>query len=266
MKKHNKTIAFFAIVIFALLLALSPITALAADSPQGMSRRISDKYNRLSSSDESRINSAIREAESEVSAIFLVAVYDVGKDIPSGKKIVSSFGFDPEIANIVLLVIKYDSSVESVGGEAKKTQKHKYEMFTYGAPHRAITNREADGILDNEDVYDNLKGGNFATGAVAFIRESVRAIQDEGMSSSGDSSPWFIVLLVGIGVALVIAIVAIVVGKKQPATAENLTPAKAKGKKNGKSDSYHTRSYGGYRGGGSSGGFGGSTGGSRGGR
>ena len=263
MKKHNRLIVFFAIVIFAILFSLSPVTALAADSPQNMSRRISDKYNRLSSSDESRINSAIRDAESEVSAIFLVAVYDIGKDIPSGKKIVSSFGFDPEIANIVLLVIKYDPSVESAGGEEQKSQKHKYEMFTYGAPHKAITNREADSILDNEDVYDNLKSGNFAAGAVAFIRESVKAIQVNEATHNDNGNSWLIIILTCVGVTIMIAI-GYIAGKKHLANTENLTPAKSK--KNGKSDSYHTRSYGGYRGGGGNGGFGGSAGGSRGGR
>lgn len=265
MKNNNNIVAFLAIVVFAIFLALSPITALAAYNPQNMSRRISDKYNRLSTSDESRINSAIREAESEVNAIFLVAVYDIGKDIPSGRKIVSSFGLDPDIANIVLLVIKYSASAENAGGEIQESKKHKYEMFTYGKPHSAITNREADSILDNEDVYDNLKAGNFAAGAVAFIRESVKAIQVNEATHNDDGNSWLIILIACVGVTVMV-VIGCIVSKKQLSNAENLTPAKSKGNKNKSSGSSHTTGYGGYRGGGGNGGFGGSTGGSRGGR
>lgn len=262
MKKHVRFIAIFALIaLLALPLSLAA-SASSVDGNAGFSKRISDKYDHLTASDESRINSAIREAESEVNAIFLVAVYELGKDIPSGKSIVASFGFDHNIANIVLLVIKYGVSIETVGGELQEINKHKYEMFTYGDPHKAITNREVDEILDDEDVYDNLKGGSFAAGAVAFIRKSARAIEDDG-SSDDDSNAWLIVLLSGIGVTVTMIIVTVFASRKVT-TVENNIPAKSKNKKNRSSSSSRVSGYGSSAGG--SGGFSGSTGGSRGGR
>ncbi len=269
MKKQVRFIAIFALIaLLALPLSLSA-SASSVNGNVGFDKRISDKYDHLTASDESRINSAIREAESDVNAIFLVAVYELGKDIPSGKQIVASFGFDHNIANIVLLVIKYGVSIETVGGELQEINKHKYEMFTYGAPHKAITNREANEILDNEDVYDNLKGGSFAAGAVAFIRGSVAAIHSDtsGIGDEG-SNKVLIISLSGVVVIAVVAFIVLKIADKKGVGYINLTSAQDGGKKK-RSTSSHTSGYGGYRGGGygsGSGGFGGSSGGSRGGR
>ena len=269
MKKHVKFIVIFTLIsLLALPLSLAA-SASPVDGNAGFSKRISDKYDHLTASDESRINSAIREAESEVNAIFLVAVYELGKDIPSGKSIVASFGFDHNIANIVLLVIKYGVSIETVGGELKEINKHKYEMFTYGDPHRAITNSEVDEILDDEAVYDNLKGGNFAAGAVAFIRGSVSAIHSDTSGLDDESSTKILIIsLSGVAVIAVVAFIVLKIESKKGVSHINSIPAQGGGKRK-RSNSSHTSSYGGYLGGGygsSGGGFGGSSGGSRGGR
>lgn len=269
MKKRVRFIAIFALIaLLALPLSLAA-SASSVDGNVGFDKRISDKYDHLTASDESRINSAIREAQSEVNAIFLVAVYELGKDIPSGKSIVASFGFDHNIANIVLLVIKYGVSIETVGGEIKEINKHKYEMFTYGDPHRAITNSEVDEILDDEDVYDNLKGGNFAAGAVAFIRGAVSAIHNDTSGLDDESSTQILVIsLSGVAVIAVVAFIVLKIESKNGVSHINSIPAQSSGKRK-RSSSSHTSGYrgggsGGY--GGSSGGFGGSSGGSRGGR
>lgn len=253
MKKLSANmICSFALLCAAYIL-LSPISAKAFAPNSGISSRISDKYDHLSESDESKIYRAIVDAEDSVAAAFLVAVYDVDKTIPSGKDILESFGFDHRYDNVVLLVIKYNSDA----GEYK----HKYEMFTYGTPHKSISNREAGEILDSEDVYNNLKGGNFAAGAVAFIRSSVSAIESEDKDSETD-------LIIGIGFSsfAIIAIVAAIVSKFIPYKGANtVNSAPSKNKKNYNTNtSRGSRGYGsGY---GSGGGFGGSSGGSRGGR
>lgn len=269
MKKRVRFIAIFALIALLALPLSLVASASSVDGRPGFDKRISDKYDHLTASDESRINSAIREAESEVNAIFLVAVYELGKDIPSGRSIVASFGFDHNIANIVLLVIKYGVSIETVGGEMKEINKHKYEMFTYGDPHRAITNREVDEILDDDDVYDNLKGGNFAAGAVAFIRGAVSAIHNDTSGLDDESSTQILVIsLSGVAVIAVVAFIVLKIESKNGVSHINSIPAQGGGKKK-RSNSSHTSSYGGYRGGGygsSGGGFGGSSGGSRGGR
>lgn len=260
MKKRGGFILFSLIAAIVACVSLFPVTAFAFAPSNGVSSRVSDKYDRLSDSDEARIYSAIVEAENTVSAVFLVAVFDTNKNIPSGKDILASFGFDHRYDSVVLLVIKYNPT----GGE----NKHKYEMFTYGEPHKAISNREANDILDSDAVYNNLKSGRFADGAVAFIRGSADAIEAE--ESSGDND-----LILGIcfgAFALIIGLalplsnlignkISNLIGKNSPAS--NQIPSKNK-KNYDNNSSRGSRGYGsGY---GSGGGFGGSTGGSRGGR
>ena len=250
MKKFSKSIIFSLVMTMAICILFAPIYTLAFEYNSGISSRISDKYDRLSASDESKIYRAIVDAEESVAAVFLVAVYDEDKTIPSGKVILESFGFDHRYDNVILLVIKYSS--------AKGENEHKYEMFTYGTPNKAISNREVDDILDSDEVYNNLKGGQFADGAVAFIRGSVSAIEFE---ESGDDMD----ILIGIGFGSIglIAIVAAVVAKFIPhkdINTVNSIPSKGKGNYKSKT-SYGSRGYSvGH------GGFGGSTGGSRGGR
>ena len=43
-----------------------------------------------------------------------------------------------------------------------------YEMFAYGEAYDVL-HRKADAILDNDDVYDNIKSGEFVAGITAFV-------------------------------------------------------------------------------------------------
>lgn len=43
-----------------------------------------------------------------------------------------------------------------------------YELYTYGDADERILDTEVDRILDNQEVYDNLKSGNFNEGIKAF--------------------------------------------------------------------------------------------------
>lgn len=52
---------------------------------------------------------------------------------------------------------------------------YRYELFTYGEPNREITDREADSLLDADEVYDNIKGGHLADGICAFASLSAEA-------------------------------------------------------------------------------------------
>jgi hypothetical protein len=252
-KKLNTYMIFSLALLCAVCILLSPISAEAFAPNSGVNSRVRDKYDHLSESDEARIHRAVVDAEDSVATAFLVAVYDLDKTIPSGEDILETFGFDHRHDNVVLLVIKYSSEPGDY--------KHKYEMFTYGTPHKAISNREANEILDSEDVYNNLKSGDFADGAVAFIRSSVRAIESEDTDSEMD-----LIIGIGFGSFALIGVVAAVVAKFIPhkdINTVNSIHAKGKGSHRSKS-SYGSRKYGGY--GGHGGGFGGSSGGSRGGR
>lgn len=260
MKIHNRIISVSFVMVLAICILAAPLSASAFGNNTGVSSRISDKYDHLSASDESRIYTAINEAEQSTSAIFLVAVYDRDKGIPSGKEILSSFGLNYKYDSVVLLVIKYDVSMDSIGENRVELNNHKYEMFTYGMPHKAISNREVNAILDDEDVYNNIKGGNFADGAIAFIRGSADAINSE---ESGSGDDWIIYVILG-GFAAMGIIIA-VAAKFAPKTigqAANQIPSKNQSNYKG-SKSYGSGRYGSV---GRGGGFGGSTGGSRGGR
>lgn len=262
MKRHNICAAFLAIVIFVALVISMPTIVSASEKSATISSRISDKYDHLSASDESKINDAIREAEESVDAIFLVAVYDFDKSIPSGENIVRSFGLDIDFNNIVLLVIKYNVSFENMGNHTLEINKHYYEMFTYGTPHKIISDYEANKILDNKEIYDNLKYGNFSDGTVAFIRESVKAMQGSG---SSDSDVYWYIIIIGIVVVSIIIIFGINSSKKNIANYKNVSKSGIKsGKKQKNVTSSSVTRYGSANG--SVGGFRGSSGGSRGGR
>lgn len=263
MKRYNICAVFLAVVIFVAFAISMPMIASASERSSEASVRISDKYNRLSTSDELKINNAIKEAEQSVDAIFLVAVYDFDKTIPSGENIVRSFGLDSDFNNIVLLVIKYNVSFENLGNHTLEINKHYYEMFTYGTPHKMISDYEANKILDNEDVYNNLKYGNFSDGTVAFIRESVKAMQGGGSHGSGDVY-WYIIII-GVVVVSIIIIFGVKSGKKNIINNKNIGKSGVKsGKKQKNFTSSSVTKYGSASG--SIGGFRGGTGGSRGGR
>ncbi len=263
MKRRGIYTTLLAVVVFVALALSMSMTVFASEHNSKSSARISDKYNHLTASDELEINNAIAEAEKSVDAIFLVAVYDFDKSIPSGEDIVRSFGFDCNIDNIVLLVIKYNVSIASLGDHNLEINQHYYDMFTYGTPHKMISDYEVNKILDDKDVYDNLKYGNFSDGTVAFIKESVKTMQGTGSSDSGDS--YLYIIIIGIVVLTIIIIFGIKSGKKSIVDNQKVGRTGIKSPKKQKNvTSSRVSRYGST--GGHTGGFGGSSGGYRGGR
>jgi uncharacterized membrane protein YgcG len=162
----------FAVVLTVLTFASISISALAAIDG-GVYTRVFDRDNNLSTSEEQRIYDAATGAESLTGVIFLVAVYDCDFGIPSGSSVVSSFGYSTSKDDVVLLIIEQD------GGS------YYYEMFTYGRAHTSISDSAADRVLDNRDVYSNIKSGNLADGAVAFINKTTEELQESAADASG---------------------------------------------------------------------------------
>lgn len=68
--------------------------------------------------------------------------------------------------DLVLLVIQYD----------EWDDEYYYYIDTNGAPHSLITDDEIDRILDNPNVYDNIKSGDLAQGILAFAPLAATAI------------------------------------------------------------------------------------------
>lgn len=187
-------------LVFALLIFAVPTAVRAIE---GTNTRVMDRNDLLSSSDELRIYDAAREAESLTGIIFLVAVYDGNYGIPSGSDTVSDFGFSASADDVVLLIIERDPYGV-----------YYYEMFTYGLAHRSISDNEANRILDNSRVYNNIKGGNLTDGAVAFIEKTVNELGG-GSSIGGSYDSEQIAVIVGISLAAgIISVVAVIIAYK----------------------------------------------------
>jgi uncharacterized protein len=90
----------------------------------------------------------------------------------------------------VLLVVTYE--------EFNRT--YYYNMYTYGDANYDINQKEVNYILDDYDVYYNLKGGEIYDGAKAFFELSATAF--EGRLGA----PWILVILVSAVIALIIGL------------------------------------------------------------
>lgn len=189
----------FSFVLTISLLALTSITALAAIDGDTSSRVI-DRDSNLSKSEEKRIYNAAIEAESSTDVIFLVAIYDSDFGIPSGSSVVASFGYSASRDDVVLLIIERD------GGS------YYYEMFTYNYAHTSISNSAVDRILDSGDVYNNIKSGELADGAVAFINRTASELEkgysgDSGLDLEGIAVRIVISLAAGIASVVVVIVI-----------------------------------------------------------
>lgn len=200
MKLVKKFVFSFVLIALAILIS-APISA-SASAKSFVSSRVLDRDGNLTSSDEMRIYDAVADAEEATGVIFLIAVYDISKGIPSGENAISSFGFSHTTDDVVLLIIECDDF------------ENYYEMFTYGEAYDLISDRAADRILDSSDVYDNIKGGNLADGAVAFVKNTEQEITRE-LSGEIYFAPEDIWLIIGISIAAgIISVVAVILAYK----------------------------------------------------
>jgi uncharacterized membrane protein YgcG len=197
MRSIKKFAFSFMLIALATLVISAPISA-SASSESLVYTRVLDRDGNLTASEEMRIYDAIADAEEATGVIFLVAVYDASEGIPSGESAISSFGFSHRTDNVVLLIIECDDF------------ENYYEMFTYGEAYDLISNRAADRILDSSDVYDNIKGGNLADGAIAFVNRTAYKMEKE-LSGEIYIAPEDIWLIVGISLAAGIISVVIVI-------------------------------------------------------
>lgn len=91
----------------------------------------------------------------------------------------------------VLLVVTYEYLNDT----------YYYNMYTYGEANYAISQKEVNYILDDYDVYDNLKSGYIHDGCEAFFTLSARAFTGRvGVS-------WGIIIVIAAVISLVIAFI-----------------------------------------------------------
>ena len=92
----------------------------------------------------------------------------------------------------VLLVVTYDPY---------DSYDYFYDMYTYGRADHAINDKEVNYILDDSDVYGNLKNGYICEGCEAFFPLSAQAFTGRvGVA-------WSVIILVSAAISAVIALV-----------------------------------------------------------
>jgi len=172
-------------VIAATLAFLISLFSLSVSAEGGRSR-VYDYERILSNADNTRIEAALSDFVSETGIEIRVVTTD---DSPF---FISDLGLSYQSDSVVLEII-------ASGGE------YYYEFYTYGSATGEIDNGEVDRILDDSDVYDNLKGGSFADGIEAFASLTAKAYCGKLQE------PVWLTLLVSAIIALVIAAVPVIV-------------------------------------------------------
>lgn len=155
-----KTIALFLITIVCITMAFA-ITSSAYTV--GTNACITDKDGYVNDADEVSLDRKLREAEERTGVAFRVYVYEYS----SYTGYVDMYDYEREMGesfdDLILLVISYEYGT------------YYYELFTKGAPHTDITDKEANRILDNKGVYDNIKSGKLYEGIDEFITLAEKA-------------------------------------------------------------------------------------------
>ncbi|MBQ9071521.1 MAG: TPM domain-containing protein [Clostridia bacterium] len=185
----SKIILFLSTVIC--IIALFCLNASAAENRYN--DYVIDDGGLLSYSEELEISEALADVE-EATGIYVrlyLHNYEYTRiDIYDYQQIAGK-SFD----NLVLLVVSYEY------GE------YYYELFTNGSPDVDITDSEADKILDNNEVYDNIKSGNLYEGISACIPLLKTALL--GTLRNGFSEVFVPSLIIAIIVAVVACVIVI---------------------------------------------------------
>ena len=142
---------------------------------------------------------------------------------------------DIEDTDAVLLVVTYE----------RLNDTYYYDMYTYGEANYAISQKEVNYILDDYDVYDNLKGGHVYDGCEAFFTLSAEAFTGRvGMA-------WSVIILlsaaISVGIAFAVRGAVIAVYRKKKASVDYPLDRYARLELTHESDSfvreYTTRTY-----------------------
>ena len=142
---------------------------------------------------------------------------------------------DIEDTDAVLLVVTYE----------RLNDTYYYDMYTYGEANYAINQKEVNYILDDYDVYDNLKGGHVYDGCEAFFTLSAEAFT--GRVGMAWSVIIFLSAAISIGIAFAVRGAVIAVYRKKKASVDYPLDRYARLELTHESDSfvreYTTRTY-----------------------
>ena len=176
-------------IIVALLLTVIGFTVSAYGGfiiPSG--ELLTDRGDVIPDADEDEIIEAIAEAESGLDTKIRVFAYRGTSYYDYLDYIDES---EESFYSLVLLVIQYDDY----------SDEYYYYLDTYGDAHYSIKDKEVDRILDNNEVYDNIKSGNLREGIIAFATLAKKA-------SAEDLRPDFVkVLIISLVIAVIVAFI-----------------------------------------------------------
>ncbi len=194
--KNRACKRFWAAFLTVLLLCVGGlIPAVGASGPVGL---ITDDAELLSEQERNRLTSHTVDLTNRVRVEFYLATYRAqgrwddytGDDFCREK-------LDLRSKDAVLLIVTYD----------ELDGKYYYDLYTYGRANTAITGTEVDYMLDDDDVYYNLKRGHLYAGAEAFFSLAATAYKGRLGVSYAVIIPVCAVIgiLVGVGVCYGVA-------------------------------------------------------------
>ena len=223
-------------LVFLCLVALLCLPAAAATEEITDTARVYDPFDMLSAAQVEALTDQLNELSAEYGVELYFAGYVAynrfddfyGDDYCARVK-------DLRGEDAVLLVVTY----EMFNGN------YYYNMYTYGEANYAINQKEVNYILDDYDVYDNLKGGRVHDGCEAFFTLSAQAYTGRvGMA-------WgviiFLAAAISIGIAFAVRGAVVAAYRKKKATVDYPLDRYARLELTHESDSfvreYTTRSY-----------------------
>ena len=177
--KTKVVILILTALILSMLLCIPSFAYSVNTIPKG--EHITDRTDTLSDAERVELEAALAEAENSCGAKVRAVVYSGGYYDYSDYIDESEESFD----SLILLVREWDEGEDTFY----------YYLDTYGEAEYSITDTEVDRILDNPEVYDNIKSGNLKDGILAYASLAAKAY-------SGRLRPSFVKVL---AISLVIA-------------------------------------------------------------
>lgn len=157
----KKALLCFLLLLFTLSLSLSP---LAAASPV----TVIDACGILSDGERDSV-ATLPDGEAVADGVryyFVTYLSDYAEDYPTNDEVIRICGFSPNEPSVVLVFRIYARG---------NTVSYYYDMYTFNGAEDMISNAKVDEILDDPEVYNNLKAGNAAAGAARFFLLANRA-------------------------------------------------------------------------------------------
>ena len=188
-----RKIALILITIVCISFAFSLVSS-ADDGGKG--KRLSDNNGYMSVSCANEIEKRLQAAEENSGVAFRVYIYKYSSSVGY----VDIDRYEREVGenfeNLVLLVISNEYGT------------YYYELFTKGTADTEIKDKEVNKILDNDNVYDNIKSGKLYEGIDAFVALSEKAVTGSLRNSfkSVFIPSLVISVLVAVGVAVFIVL------------------------------------------------------------